>query len=208
MVPAAKNIRNVAIYARVSTRDQSTAMQVAELRQLAAARGWTVAAVIEEKRSGAKLRPLREQLIADANAGRYDAVLVWKFDRWGRSMIDLVTSVRDLHEANVAFVSLKDGFDLTTSQGKLMLNIFASLAEFEREQIVDRVTAGLRHAKKHGTKSGKAIGRPATAAARAVEIRAKAHGGTSMAAISRELGIGYGSVYRVLKASKDAERRR
>jgi putative DNA-invertase from lambdoid prophage Rac len=201
VVRTAKSIRNVAIYARVSTSDQSTDMQVAELRQLASARGWDVTQVIEEKRSGAKLRPAREKLIADAEAGTVDAILVWKFDRWGRSMVDLVTTVRALDEANIAFVSLKDGFDLSTSHGRLLMNLFASLAEFEREQIVERVSAGLRHAKRHGTRSGKAIGRPRTVDTRAIEIRSLASRGLSANAIAKNLGLGYGSVYRVLQAS-------
>ena len=199
MVPKAKHIERVAIYARVSTKDQSTAMQVADLEQLAKARGWTVAAVVEEKRSGAKLRPVREKLLRDAKAGLFDAVLVWKFDRWGRSMIDLVTSVTELNDANVAFVSLKDNFDLTTSHGRLFMNLFASFAQFEREQIVDRVTAGLRLAQKHGTRSGKPIGSPNIVGDRMTEIRALAARGVSCNTISKKLGLGYGSVHRALQ---------
>ena len=206
MVRTAKTIQRVALYARVSTSDQSTKMQVAELQQLASARNWNVAAIIEEKRSGAKLRPAREQLIRDARAGQYDAILVWKFDRWGRSMIDLVTTVRGLDEANVAFVSLRDNFDLSTSHGRLLMNLFASLAEFEREQIVERVSAGLRHAKKHGTKSGKAIGRPRKIDQHAVEIRARASRGESMNAIAQALGLGYGSIQRLLNSTPASHR--
>jgi DNA invertase Pin-like site-specific DNA recombinase len=85
-----------------------------------------------------------------------------------------------------------------------MLSVFAA---FERDLIVERVRSGLAHAKKHGTRSGRAIGRPATIAKRAREIRAKASAGASMAAISRELGIGYGSVYRVLNDTGTAPAR-
>lgn len=205
MVP--KKIKQVALYCRVSTKDQSVDMQTADLRQLAEHRGWEVAAVVEEKRSGAKLRPKREQLIADAKAGKYDAILVWKFDRWGRSMIDLVTSVTELDDAKVAFVSLKDNFDLTTSHGRLFMNLFASFAQFEREQIVDRVTAGLRHAKKHGTKSGKAIGRPRVIDRHMTEIRALASHGKSCGEIADKLSLGYGTVYRALQAVTASRKR-
>lgn len=193
--------KQAAIYCRVSTGGQSTAMQAEELRRMAEARGWQVAATIEEKISGRKLRPARERLIAEAKAGIYHAVMVWKLDRWGRSTADLVSSIRDLDEAGVTFVSLKDGIDLSTSAGRLIANVLASIAEFEADGIRERVTAGVRYAQRHGTKSGRPIGRPATALARHTEIRALAHRGVSMAAISRRLGIGYGSVWRALKSA-------
>jgi len=193
-----REIHKVALYCRVSTGGQSTAMQADELRRMAEARGWQVVAIVEEKNSGRKLRPLRERLIADAKAGQYDAVMVWKLDRWGRSTPDLVTSIRDLDEAGVTFVSLKDGIDLSTSAGRLVANVLASIAEFEADGIRERVTAGLRHAQRHGTKSGRPIGRPATAVARHTEIRALAHQGLSMAVIAKKLRVGYASVWRAV----------
>jgi DNA invertase Pin-like site-specific DNA recombinase len=193
-------IRRVALYCRVSTGGQSTDMQTDELRRMAEARGWEVATVVEEKISGRKLRPARERLIIEAKAGMYDAVMVWKLDRWGRSTADLVSSIRDLDESGVTFVSLKDGIDLSTSAGRLVANVLASIAEFEADGIRERVTAGLRHAQRHGTRSGKAIGRPATVAAHTIEIRALASRGVSIAEIARRLKIGYGSAHRVVSA--------
>jgi DNA invertase Pin-like site-specific DNA recombinase len=175
-------------------------MQADELRRMAEARGWHVATVVEEKISGRKLRPARERLIAEAKAGAYDAVMVWKLDRWGRSTADLVSSIRDLDESGVTFVSLKDGIDLSTSAGRLVANVLASIAEFEADGIRERVTAGLRHAQRHGTRSGKAIGRPATVAAHTTEIRALASQGVSIAEIARRVGIGYASAHRVVSA--------
>ena len=198
---AKKEIRQVALYCRVSTNEQSNAMQEGELRRMAEARGWEVATVVQEKVSGRKSRPAREKLIADAKAGFYDAVMVWKLDRWGRSTIDLLNSIRGLDDCGVAFVSLKDGIDLTTPTGRLILNVLAAIAEFEADGIRERVTAGIRHAQRHGTRSGKAIGRPATIDKRTTEIRALAHAGLSMAAIGRKMGIGYGSVHRVITAA-------
>src|ERR1035438_9725030 len=180
-----REIRRVALYCRVSTGGQSTDMQTDELRRMAEARGWQVAAVVGEKIAGRKLRPARERLIAEAKTGAYDAVMVWKLDRWGRSTADLVSSIRDLDEAGVAFVSLKDGIDLSTSAGRLVANVLASIAEFEGDGIRERVTAGIRHAQRHGTRSGKAIGRPPTVAAHTTEIRALASQGVSIAAIAR-----------------------
>jgi putative DNA-invertase from lambdoid prophage Rac len=141
-----KQIRTCALYCRVSTGDQSTAMQAADLRRYAAARDWEVVEVVEEKASGAKTRPRREALIAAAKAGKFDAVLTWSLSRWGRSNIDLLQTVKALDEAHVAFVSLKEGFDASTSQGRLVMGVLATLSEFEREQIVERVTAGIAHA--------------------------------------------------------------
>ena len=196
-----KEIRRVALYCRVSTSGQDTAMQAADLRRLAAARGWEVAAVVEEKASGRKTRPARERLIREAKAGQFDAVLVWKLDRWGRSTSDLLATIRDLDECGVGFVSLRDSLDLTTSAGRLLLTVLSGLAEFESDLIRERVTAGVRHAQRHGTRSGKAIGRPATARGRTTEIRALASKGVSMAEISRKLCIGYGSVHRIMAAT-------
>jgi putative DNA-invertase from lambdoid prophage Rac len=195
-----REIRRVALYCRVSTGGQSTDMQTDELRRMAEARGWQVAAVVEEKISGRKLRPARERLIAEAKAGAYDAVMVWKLDRWGRSTADLVSSIRDLDESGVTFVSLKDGIDLSTSAGRLVANVLASIAEFEADGIRERVTAGLRHAQRHGTRSGKPIGRPASVAKREIEIRALTNAGVSIAEIARRLKIGYGSAHRVVSA--------
>jgi putative DNA-invertase from lambdoid prophage Rac len=195
-----REIRRVALYCRVSTGGQSTDMQADELRRLAEARGWQVAAVVEEKISGRKLRPARERLIAEAKAGAYDAIMVWKLDRWGRSTADLVSSIRDLDESGVTFVSLKDGIDLSTSAGRLVANVLASIAEFEADGIRERVTAGLRHAQRHGTRSGKPIGRPPTVVAHTTEIRALANQGVSIAEIARRVGIGYASAHRVISA--------
>jgi DNA invertase Pin-like site-specific DNA recombinase len=195
-----REIKRVALYCRVSTGGQSTAMQADELRRMAEARNWEVVTVVEEKISGRKLRPARQRLITDAKAGNYDAVMVWKLDRWGRSTADLVSSIKDLDESGVTFVSLKDGIDLSTSAGRLVANVLASIAEFEADGIRERVTAGVRHAQRHGTRSGKAIGRPSIAAARSVEVRALRSQGLSLPAIVDKTGLSYGSVHRLVNA--------
>jgi len=196
-----REVRRVALYCRVSTGEQDTAMQVDELRRMAEARGWEVAAVVEEKKSGRKLRPGRQQLAKDAKAGKYDAVMVWKLNRWGRSTADLVTSIKDLDESGVTFISLKEGIDLSTTAGRLVANILASIAEFEADNIRENVVSGLQHAKKHGTRSGKAIGRPAIAAERSIEVRALRTQGLSLPAIVKKTGLSYGSVHRLASGS-------
>jgi putative DNA-invertase from lambdoid prophage Rac len=196
-----REIRRVALYCRVSTGEQDTAMQTDELRRMAEARGWKVAAIIEEKKSGRKMRPARQQLAQDAKAGKYDAVMVWKLNRWGRSTADLVTSIKDLDESGVTFISLKEGIDLSTTAGRLVANILASIAEFEADTIRENVVSGLAHAKKHGTRSGKAIGRPAITAERSVEVRALRSQGLSLPAIVRKTGLSYGSVHRLASSS-------
>jgi len=98
-MPPKGEIQRVALYCRVSTSDQNTAMQTADLRRMAEARGWEVGTVVEEKVSGRKTRPARERLIRDAKAGLYDAVLAWKLDRWGRTTRDLLNTITDLDRA-------------------------------------------------------------------------------------------------------------
>lgn len=177
-------------------------MQLADIRRLAELRGWEIATTIEEKASGAKHRPARQRLIADAKGGSYDAVVVWKLDRWGRSTLDVLGTVTELDVAGVAFVSVQDHIDMTTAQGRLMVQLLAAFAEFERAQIRERVAAGLRHAKRHGTRSGKPIGRPATSAERAPRIHALLAHGVALPEIARRLEIPYSSVHRLAAAAK------
>jgi DNA invertase Pin-like site-specific DNA recombinase len=180
---------------------QSVPAQLEALREYAQRRGWVIVQEVSDVGSGAKTRPKREALMAAARARTIDVVAVAKLDRWGRSLADLVASMKELTDLGVGFVSVTDNIDLTTPAGRALAGMLSVFAAFERDLIVERVRSGLNHAKKHGTRSGKAIGRPATIAKRMVEIRALAHQGLSMAAIARNLGIGYASVHRALTAS-------
>ena len=194
-----RQIRRVAAYTRVSTGGQDTAMQLADIRRLAELRGWEIITTVEEKASGAKTRPARQRLISEAKTGACDAVVVWKLDRWGRSTVDVLTTITELDAAGVAFVSVQDSIDMTTAQGRLMVQLLAAFAEFERAQIRERVTAGLKHAKRHGTRTGKAIGRPATAAERLPRIRALLEQGVSLPQIAKRLEMPYSSVHRIAR---------
>jgi len=185
----------VGLYARVSTNDQQTlAMQNRAMREYAARRGWTIALQVREVNSGAIQRAAREKLLNAARRREIDIVLVWRLDRWGRSITDLLATLQELEHLGVGFVSLTEALDLTTPAGRAMAGLLAIFAEFEREVLRERTKAGLAHARAHG----KRLGRPATAALRAVEIR-KLHGtGVSKSEIARRLQIGRTSVRRIL----------
>ena len=124
----------VGTYARISTSDQQTLpLQLEAMRKYAADRGWTVVSEIQEVGSGSKERPQRAALMKAARRRDIDAILVWKLDRFGRSLPDLVLTLRELLELGVAFVSLTEGFDLTTATGRAMAGMVSVFAEFERE---------------------------------------------------------------------------
>ena len=122
------------LYARVSTFDQHTIpLQIRALREYAARRGWTIALQVKEVGSGAVQRQLREKLLDAARRREIDVVLVWRLDRWGRSMADLLATLQELEHLGVGFVSLTEALDLTTPAGRAMAALLAVFAEFERE---------------------------------------------------------------------------
>jgi DNA invertase Pin-like site-specific DNA recombinase len=133
-------------------------MQLRELREYASRRGWSVEEeCIDQGVSGSKeSRPALNQLMASAHRRKFDAVLVWKIDRFGRSLKHLVNSLAELGSLGVAFVSFRDNLDLSTPSGRLMFQIIGAMAEFERALIQQRVRAGLRNARA----KGKRLGRP------------------------------------------------
>ena len=146
--------------ARVSTTNhgQDVTLQTRELREFAVARGWQVAGeYVDSGVSGAKdSRPELNRLMADAKRRKFDAVLVWKLDRFGRSLRHLVNAIAEFESLGIAFVSLSDNLDLSTPSGRLMFNIIGAMAEFERELIRERVRTGMKNAKAKGAR----IGRP------------------------------------------------
>lgn len=184
------------LYARVSTHDQKTLpLQHRAMRAYAATRGWTIAVEIKEIGSGASVRELRQKLLDAARRRDIDVVVVWRLDRWGRSMADLVTTLQELRELGVGFVSLTEALDLTTPTGRAMAGLLAVFAEFEHEILRERVRAGLAHARQNGIR----LGRPPTAALNTKQVRKLFRGGISKAAIARQLQIGRTSVRRILK---------
>jgi DNA invertase Pin-like site-specific DNA recombinase len=156
------------LYARVSTHDQQTlGMQVEAITSYISDRGWDAAKRVEDVGSGAKGRPGRESLLRAARRREIDAVVVWRLDRWGRSLPDLVVTLRELTDLGVGFVSLTEALDLTTPTGRAMAGMVAVFAEFEREILRERVRAGIAQARKQGRPHG----RPRTASLKADEIR-------------------------------------
>lgn len=189
----------VALYARVSTHDQQTLpLQIRALREYAAKRDWTIVAQIREVGSGASQRELRKSLIAAARRREIDVVLVWRLDRWGRSVADLVSTLQELQHLGVAFVSLTEALDLTTPAGRAMAGLLAVFAEFERDILRERVRAGLDHARQQG----KQLGRPPSVAHNAAEVRNLCQQGLSKSEIARRLQIGRTSVRRLLAPKK------
>jgi putative DNA-invertase from lambdoid prophage Rac len=187
----------VGLYARVSTFDQHTIpLQIRALREYAARRGWTIAIQVKEVGSGAGQRELREKLLEAARRRDIDAVLVWRLDRWGRSVADLVSTLQELEHLGVGFVSLTEALDLTTPSGRAMAGLLAVFAQFEREILRERVRAGLAHARQNG----KRLGRPQTAALQTSQVRKLYRAGISKSEISRRLEIGRTSVRRILEA--------
>ncbi len=185
------------LYARVSTNDQQTLpMQNRAMRQYAARRGWTITMQVREVGSGAVQREAREKLLEAARRREIDVVLVWRLDRWGRSVTDLLATLQELDHLGVGFVSLTEALDLTTPAGRAMAGLLAVFAEFEREILRERVRAGLAHARQNGKK----LGRPITARLQADPVRKLYRTGVSKSEIARRLQIGRTSVRRILEA--------
>src|SRR5208337_5052757 len=183
------------LYARVSTHDQQTLpMQYRAMREYATRRGWTVVMQVKEVGSGAAQREAREKLLEAARRREIDGVLVWRLDRWGRSVPDLLATLQELEHLGVGFVSLTEALDLTTPAGRAMAGLLAVFAAFEREILRERTKAGLAHARQNG----KRLGRPETAAVHAAEVRKLYRVGLSKAEIARRLQIGRTSVRRIL----------
>jgi DNA invertase Pin-like site-specific DNA recombinase len=184
-----------ALYARVSTHDQQTLpLQIRAMCEYAAKRDWAIVAQIKEVGSGASQRQMRDVLIAAARRREIDVVLVWRLDRWGRSVADLVSTLQELQHLGVGFVSLTEALDLTTPAGRAMAGLLAVFAEFEREILRERVRAGLEHARQQG----KRLGRPPSVVEKAVEARKLHRQGISKSKIALQLQIGRTSVRRLL----------
>ena len=186
-----------ALYARVSTigHGQDVELQLDELRQVAAQRGWEIAGVFQDEGiSGAKTsRPGLDQMMADAQAGRFDVVAVWKLDRLGRDLPHLLQTIDQLGAWGVGFASIRDaGIDTTTPTGRLLLQLLGAFAEFERSLIRERVIAGVRRAQA----AGKHCGRPK----QEIDLR-------PALALLRE-GRGLKSTAQILKLSPATLRRR
>ena len=192
-------MKRAAIYARVSTHNgPNPEMQLNEVRAYCERRQWEVAdEYVDAGISGSKEhRPALDRLLADCRKRRVDAVVVYRYDRFARSVRQLVNALEEFRSLGIDFVSLHEGVDTSTPNGRLVFGIFASIAEFERELIQDRVRSGLAAARAKGKK----LGRPRVVIdeLRITELRAQGRGWKSIAA---ELGVGVGTILRAAKQS-------
>ena len=195
----------VGLYARISTHDQQTLpAQLSALRAYAKRRGWSVAMDVKEVGSGAKLRPQREAMMDAARRREIDAILVWRLDRWGRSLLDLIGTLQELSALKVGFVSLSEALDMTTPSGRALAGMLAVFAEFERDILRDRVKAGIAEARK----AGKPHGRPPTVQQHRPQITALFAQGISKREIATRLNISRTSVRRIIETAARSHARR
>jgi len=187
----------VALYARVSTlAGQSPEMQLVELREYAARRGWSIVEeYVDRGVSGVKeSRPALNRLMDHARQRRFDVIAVWKIDRFGRSLRHLVNSIAELENLGVSFVSLRDSIDLSSPSGVLMFQLIAAMSQFERSLIQERVKAGLQNAKRKGKRLGR---RPVEV--NLSEVASLRHSGASWRMISQEMGISVGKLHKAFQ---------
>jgi DNA invertase Pin-like site-specific DNA recombinase len=186
-----------AIYARVSTSNngQDPRVQTREIREYCERRGWQIAGeYVDAGISGAKdSRPELNKLMADAHRRRFDAVVVWKFDRFARSVSHLLRALENFNALGVGFVSLSEQIDTSTPTGKMVFTVLGAVAELERSLIAERVRAGLRNAKAKGTR----LGRPRISvdASRVDRLRAE---GRTVREIAVTLGVSRSLVHKTL----------
>ncbi len=190
--------KRVAIYARVSTGEQTPDNQLQELRGVAERMGWQVAAeYVDRGISGAKgreQRPAYDRLYDAIVRREIDLVMAWSVDRLGRSLQQLVGLLSDLHAKRVDLYLYQQGIDTTTAAGKAMFQMCGVFAEFERAMIRERVKAGLERARAQG----KTLGRPRTPQSVEKQIRAARQQGKGIKRIANELGVGVSTVQRVV----------
>ena len=186
----------IAIYARVSTKDQSCELQVRDLRAYCGARGFDlVREYVDVGQSGAKdSRPELNKLMDDARKRQFDAIVVWRFDRFARSTKHLLSALEEFRSLGIQFISYQENIDTSSALGQALFTIVSAVAQLERDLIRERVTAGIRNARANGKK----LGRPMRAVDRKeiLELKAKGH---SVREIAAKLGVGYGTVRERLK---------
>src|ERR1700722_1813401 len=181
----------IAIYARVSTKDQSCELQLRDLRIYCKARGFeAVREYVDEGQSGAKdSRPELNKLMDDARKRQFDAIVVWRFDRFARSTKHLPSAPEEFRSLGIQFISYQENVDTSTPLGQALFTIVSAVAQLERDLIRERGSAGIRNEKANGKK----LGRPKSSVDRAqvLQLREQGH---SLQQIATNLGIGYGTV--------------
>lgn len=195
-----------ALYCRVSTADQTCARQERDLRAFAKKAGYKIAGVWKETASGAKDdRAERKEILALAQARKIDVILVTELTRWGRSMLDLFRTLQDLHAWDVSLVAQTGlQFDLRSAQGKLIASLMAALAEFERDQLRERVRSGIAAARKRGVVFGRRPGHRVMADRFAPKVLKLVGEGQSYREISHRLGLSKNTVLDIVKRDRAA----
>lgn len=201
-------VQKVAIYCRVSTVDQSCSRQSRDLLEYAKKAGYEVVGVWKETASGSKNNRLeRKQIINLAQARKIDGVLVTELTRWGRSTIDLITTLQDLAHWGVSVIATTGlQFDLTTPQGKLIASVMASLAEFERDLVRERVCSGLAAAKAEGKKLGRKPGQRVKADKCESRVLQMVTEGHSYRQIAQKLHLSKTTVNEIVKRDRQMEK--
>jgi DNA invertase Pin-like site-specific DNA recombinase len=192
ITPAYRLFERVAIYARVSTSDQSPESQLRDLRQFAEARGFDAVEYVDTGFSGAKQsRPALDRLMDDARKCRFDSVLVWRFDRFARSTKHLLLALEEFRGLGIQFVSYQENIDTTSPLGQALFTIVSAVAQLERDLIRERVRAGLRNARA----KGKQFGRP-RAQVDAVSVATLRREGLSWSEVCASLSLSKGTAQR------------
>jgi DNA invertase Pin-like site-specific DNA recombinase len=196
--------KKVVIYGRTSTNKQQVENQLNQLREVSNKNDWEIVdEYIDQGYSGSlgrDKRPSFDRLLKDSVRGKFDVILVWDISRLGRSLQDLISFLNDVQSKNIDLYIHRQGIDTTTPTGKMMFQMIGIFSEFERDLIRDRVRSGMENAKKNGTKSGRSIGRPSnvndSTRSTIIELLDR---GLSKTKISKTLGIGVGTLYKLIE---------
>ncbi len=202
---ASTKTKRAALYLRVSTDEQTTENQRRELEAIAQRSGWEVVETYDDHgisgATGRDKRPALDKLMKDATRRRFDIVAAWSIDRMGRSVHTVSAIMADLEALGIGQYYPQQAIDTTTPSGKAMVQMCAVFAEFERGMMQERIKAGIDRARANGTKSGKPIGRPRVLAEVEDAVRAARAEGKGIRKIAREVGVGTGTVQRLVNAS-------
>jgi len=192
-------MKRIAIYARVSTNDQSTGSQLLDLRRYVKERGWeTYQEFCDNGISGTtNSRPALNQLMDAAKKRRFDIVLVWRFDRFARSTKHLILALEEFRNLGIDFISYQENIDTSSPLGSAIFTIISAVAQLERDIIAERVKAGLRRAKENG----KHIGRPSARVDRDEALKLRREG-LSLRGIGEQLGVSHVTIRRILNGSR------
>jgi len=198
-------MRKAAVYARVSTAEQSTDNQLSDLRDYAVKTGYEIYQEYQDKGiSGSKdKRPGLDALVSDALKRRFDAVIVWKFDRFARSIRHLINALAEFRQKGIDFISITENIDTSMPSGKALFAVIGAMSEFERDILRERVINGIRHAQSKGIRFGRPTFMNEYFMDLVSEMRAQ---NKTIREIAKKLGKSIGFVHKVLMKIRDEER--